>query len=302
MSDRVWTLIEILSTAHQYLEEKGIESARRNAEAMLGKAVGLARIDLYLQHDRPLTPAQVAAFRELLRRRAQHEPLQLILGTVDFYGVTLEVLPGLLIPRPETEELAEYVASEMSNSANVLPCRMLDIGTGTGCLAVSIAARVPHVVVDAVDVDFEAVRCTNRNAVMNGVEARVRGILADVFSDRFLSCVTPPYDVVVSNPPYVSESEFAGLPPEIRDHESRHALLAGENGLAFYRRIFDLLPTLLKPDGLLALEIGAAQGLAVEEIFQSQLMSVEVRKDLSGLPRIITGKRMQEQSSNIYSS
>jgi len=302
MSERVWTLIEILNTAHHYLEEKGIESARRNAEALLGKAVGLARIDLYVQHDRPLTSAQVAIFRELLRRRAQREPLQLILGTVDFYGVTLEVVPGLLVPRPETEELADYVTSEISSYAEGSPLRMLDIGTGTGCLAVSIAARVPHVEVDAVDSDFEAVRCTNRNAAVNDVEERVHGILSDAFSERFMSCVTPPYDVVVSNPPYVSESEYAALAPEIRGHEARHALIANDNGLAFYKRIAGLLPNLLRPGGLLAVEIGATQGQAVAEILQSNLVSVAVRNDLSGLPRIVTGRRKQEQPSSILSS
>ena len=302
MSDQVWTLMEILTTAQRYFEEKGIESPRRNAEALLGKVLGLARIDLYLQFDRPLTPPQVAAFREFIRRRAHHEPLQLILGAVEFCGVQLEVTPGLLIPRPETEELADLVAREICSTFDDAPLRMLDIGTGTGCLAIAVAARVPRLHVDAVDVDFEAVRCTNRNAAHNGVAERVRGVLADVFAERFVSSLEPPYDIVVSNPPYIAESEFAALTEEIRDHEPRQALVASENGLAFYRRIAALLPALLKPGGQLAVEIGATQGPAVEEILQTTLTSVIVRNDLSGLPRIVTGKLLLEQSSNIMSS
>ena len=302
MSDRVWTVIEILNAAHHYLEEKGIESARRNAEALLGKATGLARIDLYVQHDRPLASAQVSDFRELLKRRVQREPLQLILGTVDFLGVTLEVVPGLLVPRAETEELAEFVTIELRKSGADSTLRMLDIGAGTGCLAVSIAAKIPAVLVDAVDVDYEAVRCTNRNAALNNVEDRVHGILADVFSERFVSAITPPYDAVVSNPPYVSKSEFAGLAPEIKEHESRHALVAEDSGLAFYRRIADLLPALLKPGGLLAVEIGASQGQSIADIFHSSLSPVAIRNDLWGHARIVTGRRIQEQTSNILTS
>lgn len=302
MSDRAWTLIEILNTAHRFLDEKGIESPRRNAESLLGKVMGLARIELYVQHDRPLSPKQVAGFRELLRRRARHEPLQLLLGTVEFFGVTLEVTPGLLIPRPETEELAEVVTREILHHSDGSSLRMLDIGTGTGCLAVSIAARVPTIRVDALDADFEAVRCTSRNAMMNGVADRVRTILADLFSERFLTCVAPPYDVVVSNPPYVTEREYAGLAAEVREHEARHALVAGDNGLAFYRRIADLLPALLKPGGLLAVEIGATQGEAVTDILQTTLDAVTVRNDLEGHPRIVAGRCALEQLSNILSS
>ncbi|HEY3296051.1 MAG TPA: peptide chain release factor N(5)-glutamine methyltransferase [bacterium] len=299
MSDQVWTLMEILKTAHRYLEEKGIESPRRNAEAMLGKVMGLARIDLYLQFDRPLSAEQVAAFRDLMRRRARREPLQLILGAVEFCGVTLDVFPGLLIPRQETEELADWVASEISKLPAGTPLRMLDIGSGTGCLSVAIAARVPTLTVDAVDIDFEAVRCTSRNAEANGVGERVQGILADVFSERFITLLSPPYDVMVSNPPYISESEFAGLDPEVRDHEAKHALVAADNGLAFYRKIAGLLPTLLRPDGLLAVEIGSTQGRAVAEILQPALTSVSVRQDIAGLPRIVTGRLSLEQSSTI---
>jgi release factor glutamine methyltransferase len=289
MSDRVWTVLEILATAREYLGEKEIENPRGNAEALLGKTLGLPRIELYLQHDRPLTAEQVAGYRELLRRRVKHEPLQLILGTVEFHGVSLTVEPGLLIPRPETEGLVERVIRETAQGGTS-PVRMLDIGTGTGCIAVAIAAALPEAEVDAVDLDFEAVRRTSHNAEQNGVAARVRAIRADLFSDRFESLVTPPYDVVVSNPPYVTAEEYAELSPEVRNHEPRYALVAEENGLKFYRRIANLLPTLLKPGGLLAVEIGSSQNESVSAIFADVLSTSEVHNDLAGLPRVVCGR------------
>jgi release factor glutamine methyltransferase len=289
MSERVWTVIEILNTARGYLEEKGIENPRGNAESLLCKALGLTRVDLYVQHDRPMEIGQVNEFRELLRRRAKHEPLQLILGSVEFCGVTIDTAPGLLIPRPETEELAEWVIAHLSPLEISQRLRVLDIGTGTGCLALAIANRVKSARVDAVDLDFEAVRCATHNAERNGVADRVRVVLADLFSTRFESVIEPPYDVVVSNPPYVTEQEYQTLAPEVRDHEARHALVGPENGLAFYRRISSLLPTLLKPGGTLAVEIGATQGDAVINLFAEILRPVTLHRDMAGKPRIVTG-------------
>jgi release factor glutamine methyltransferase len=302
MNERSWTLIDLLNTACRYLEEKEIENPRRNAEAMLGKVLGLPRIELYLQHDRPLSAEQVNAFRELTKRRVRHEPLQLILGTVEFFGVTLDVRPGLLIPRPETEELAEHLAREMTIRSAHGSLRMLDIGCGTGCLSVSLAAEIPHLSVDAADVDYDAVRCTSQNADLNGVASRVRALQADIFSDRFLRAVSPPYDAVVSNPPYVTEEDYAGLAPEVREHESRRALVAADGGLAFYRRIADLLPTLLKPEGFLAVEIGAGQEASIYEIFRDLLSPLAVHRDLRGIPRIVTGQITVKQTSNIQLS
>jgi release factor glutamine methyltransferase len=297
MSERVWTAVEILNAARHYLEQKGIENARGDAEALLGKTLHLPRIELYLQHDRPLTAEEISDFRELLRRRARREPLQLLLGQVEFCGVTLEVVPGLLIPRPETEELAERVISEL-RSGTPATCRVLDIGTGTGCLAVAIAAQIPQADVDAVDVDFEAVRCAERNAARNGVSNRVRALLVDLFSPRFETMVRPPYDAVVSNPPYVSESDATQLPPEVRNHEARHALIAPEAGLAFYRRIVELIPALLGPGGLLAVEIGYGQVQPVTEMLRGRLDGLTLHNDVTGIPRIVMGRKPVELRSN----
>jgi release factor glutamine methyltransferase len=287
MSDRVWRLMELINTSTQYLEGKGIESPRRNAEALLGKILNLPRIELYLQHDRPLTPQEVDAYRELIRRRSKHEPLQLLLGSVEFDGVRLEVVPGLLIPRPETEQLVERAAQFLS-SRPPTPCRILDIGTGTGCIAVALASRFKNAQIDAVDISFDAIRCAERNAEANGLGSQVHGILVDIFDQDFPNSVKPPYDIIVSNPPYISEQDYATLAAEVRDHEPKQALVAAENGLAFYRRLADLLPTLLSGDGLLAVEIGYDQAESVPDLFHPVCETVDVGKDLSGIPRIVS--------------
>ena len=293
MSDRVWTVKDLLDTARRYLEQKDIENPRGNAEALLGKALNLPRIELYLQHERPLTDSELGVFRELLRRRAKREPLQLILGFVEFCGVHIDVQPGVLIPRPESEELAEYVATQLAPVANSA-LRILDLGTGSGCIAVALAKRFSSAVVDAVDVDFEALRLTSRNAQSNGVGERVRALLCDVFSPRFLTSVNAPYDLVVSNPPYVTETEYASLAAEIREHEPKRALVAGKDGLAFYRRTGELLPALLKSGGWFALEIGLGQQSSIRAIFTPLSCGLTVHNDMAGVPRIISGIRSKE--------
>jgi release factor glutamine methyltransferase len=295
MNEQSWTVIGILTTTQKFFEEKGIESPRQNAEALLCKVLQLPRIELYLQHDRPLSGEQIRGYRDLVRRRVQREPLQLILGSVEFYGLTLEVSPGLLIPRPETEELVEHVLTSLKQSPASDIVRVLDIGTGTGCIAAAIASSDLRCTVDAVDVDFEAIRCTERNATRYGLMERVHGILADLFSPRFESALQQPYDVVVSNPPYVTEAEYAELAPEVRDHEARRALVAADNGLACFTRIADLLPTLLRPGGLAAFEIGARQDDAVKAILSGILTDITVHADLAGLPRVVSGQRSLEE-------
>lgn len=298
MTDRIWTILKILNSARGFLQDKGVENPRGSAEALLGKVLDLPRIQLYVQHERTLETTQISAYRELIRRRALHEPLQLLLGRVDFLNTALEVVPGLLIPRPETEELAQATV-EALRGMQPTPRRLLDIGTGTGCLAVALARELPELIADAVDVDFHAVRCAARNAERNGVAARVRALRADLFAPQFLTDVQPPYDAVISNPPYIAEADYAGLQPEVKNHEPRHALVAERHGLAFYERIAELLPTLLRPGGLLALEIGIGQGEAVRDLFRNAFASLQVNADLSGIPRIVLGINAQVLSSNI---
>ncbi len=293
MSDREWRLIELLNAAREFLEKKGLENPRGDAEAMLGKVLGLPRVQLYVQHDRPMKPDEIAGYRALLSRRAQREPLQLLLGSIEFCDAVIHVSPGLLIPRPETEELADLLIKRIREQETPGPIRILDIGTGTGCIAVAVAKHVATARVDAVDVDFEAVKCATANALRNGVDDRVRVMTADLFSPQFATQVQPPYEIVVSNPPYVRDDEFDSLPPEVKQYESRHTLTAGSDGLKFYRRIAELTPDLLTRRGMLLVEIGAAQGQAVRELLNSKLAEATVYKDMAGRDRFVAGRRQE---------
>jgi len=293
MSEEVWTIARILNSSSQFLEEKGVESPRRNAELLLGKILSMSRVDLYVHHDRPLAEAELSELRTLLRRRGHHEPLQYILGEVEFCGLTFEIIPGLLVPRPETEELVEICIQAFSRQEGEAVLRILDIGTGSGCVAVALAARIPHAMVDAVDVDYDACTCTAQNASRHGVDRRVRALVGDLFSSHAIGVMSPPYDVIVSNPPYVTQAEHVTLAPEIRQHESARALVGGHDGLSFYRKIAELLPTLLKPGGFLAVEVGKDQSEKVAEILTETLESYVIHADISGIPRVVTGVRKQ---------
>lgn len=289
MTERTWTVIEILNTARQYLKEKQIENPRGNAEALLCRVLNLPRIELYLRHDRPLSTAETDTYRELLRRRVHHEPLQLILGSIDFAGARIEVRPGVLIPRPETEELVERAAAEIAKSTT--PLRILDLGTGTGCIAIALAKRFPALTADAVDIDFEVLQLAAHNARQNNVGERVRTILCDMLAPRLLEMIAPPYDLVISNPPYVAEQDFNSLAPEIRDHEPRLALVAGEEGLIFYRRVAEIAPQILRSGGILAVEIGIGQSMPVASLIRTTMQAVTVHNDLAGIPRFIFATR-----------
>jgi len=293
MMPRIWTVIGILRESARYLGEKGVDGARRSAEVLLGKVLGLGRIELYLQQDRPLTEGELAEFRELIKRRVHREPLQYILGRVDFCDLEIEIIPGLLVPRPETEELATLAEQELGESSQSA-LRILDIGTGTGCLAVFLAARLANSRVDAVDVDPVAIACARSNAERHHVEDRVRIIETDALSERFLEAIYPPYDALISNPPYVTAGEYCDLMPEVREYEARHTLVAEREGMAFYHRIAELLPALLKSGGRFFVETGRGQDRAVAKIFDNVSRDVATYTDVAGIPRVIHGFAREE--------
>ncbi len=279
-------LIDLLTATDEFFKSKGIQSPRRNAEALFAKALNVPRIELYVQHDRPLRDPELASLRELIRRRARREPLQYILGQVEFCGAKISLFPGLLIPRPETEELVAELQKLIPHGAKVL-----DIGCGSGCISVALAASTKSARVCAVDVDADAVKQTATNALNNGVAEHVSTFHADLFEERFSSTCNGPFDVVVSNPPYIREDEWQALQPEVRDFERKRALVSGPTGLECYARIAELLPTLLKPDGILGLEFGYDQASRVRELFQPLLGSLTIHRDMQGKERFLIGSR-----------
>lgn len=284
-----WTVLRMIRFSAGYLEEKGVESARLDAELLLAHALETNRLQLYLEYDRPLIPAELDRYRPLLRRRAAREPLQYIVGRTAFRELELRTDARALIPRPETEVLAGVVlewAAARSDEGLVAA----DVGTGTGCIALSLAVEGPFREVWAVDVSADALALARENAdaVSPPVPVHlVRGEgLTPVPGDARL-------DVVVSNPPYVREDEADGLAPEIREHEPPSALFAGADGLSVIRTLVREAAERLAPGGLLALEVGVEQGDAVRAILQEAgvFEDVGVRPDLAGRPRIVTAIR-----------
>lgn len=282
-----WRISDLLNVTTDHLEKYSFENARLNAERLLAHTLGLSRIDLYLNFDRPLNKTELAQFRQKVQRRLRREPLQYITGETEFFSLTFKVNPHVLIPRPETELLVEtviqYHQEVFRNKKNM---RVLDLGTGSGCVAVAIACNVENVQIIAADISAEAIDTATENAQLNGVADRIDFMTGDAF--KLFADHSDKMDVIVSNPPYVAASEFDSLPEEIRNYEPDIALEDGRDGLEFYRRISKLAPELLTPNGMLAVEVGMGQAPQVQEMFsQNQLSSVEIINDLNGIERVV---------------
>lgn len=272
------TLLEALRKSADFLARKGLERPRLEAEHVFAAALGLKRLDLYLQFERPLTAEEEARLRALLVRRSAREPLQHVVGRTEFRGLTLRCDRRALIPRPETEELVDLALALLPAEAAV---RVLDLGTGTGAIALALAAERPAWQVAAVDRSDDALALARENAAACGLTERVDFGRSDWFSE-----VRDVYDLIVSNPPYLSEAELATAEPEVRDHDPRSALVAGEEGLADLRRILTDAPRFLRAGGWVLLETGIGQHEALADL-SGRLGYVEAvgLPDLSGRPR-----------------
>jgi release factor glutamine methyltransferase len=284
------SLLEIITKTTDFLASKGVEPARLNAEQVIGHALGLNRMQLYLQFERPLAEDALAKIRPLVKRRAMREPLQHIVGTVEWGGLTLKSDKRALVPRPETESLFELVLERVPASADAAaPLRVLDLGTGTGALALAIAKARPGARVTAIDASDEALALARENAETNGLGERVEFLKSDWFAALPAGAC---FDVIVSNPPYLTEEEVAEAEPEVRLHDPHAALVAADAGLADLRRIIAGTVSRLAEGGLLALETGIAQHAALlAEIAAAGLREGESRKDLSGRDRFVLARR-----------
>lgn len=270
--------MELVGWTANYLRDKGFHNPRLNAELLLAGSLGIKRLDLYLQFDRPLKADELADFKARLLRRAKHEPLQYIDGTAAFRDLALRVDPRVLIPRPETEtlvqEVLDWAAARGARSA-------LDVGTGSGAIALSLAGEGAFERVVAVDVSPDALEVARGNGEGSAVDFRLGSLYSAVEGERF--------DIIASNPPYVGLEERDGLDAEVRDWEPATALFAGQGGLDVIRPLVDQAPRHLNPGGLLAMEIGASQADAVCDFVRAAGAFAEprVRRDLSGRDRII---------------
>jgi len=277
------TVLAVLQSTTGYFEKRKIESARLNAEHLLAHTLGKKRIELYLEFERELTEAELAPLRDLVRRRGQGEPLQHILGTVEFCGRTFRCDKRALIPRPETEELVELLIAELGKRKAEL--RVLDVGTGSGVIALSLAAAFPEVTVHAVDVCAEALALARENAALVGLSDRVHFQQSDL-----LIAVTHGYDLIVANLPYVPERDRATLAREVR-HDPESALFGGVQGEEIIRRLITTAPPHLAPGGLLALEIGIGQAEALASFLAAEgYADISARQDYAGVTRFLLAR------------
>jgi release factor glutamine methyltransferase len=266
---KVWTILEMLQWGASYLAEKGFDESRLTIELLLGHVLNLKRIQLYTSFDKPLTEAELALFKALLQRRLQREPLQYIVGSTEFMGRKFAVDRRVLIPRPETEVVVEQAIRLVQERFPGQTVRVLEVGTGSGCIAVSLAAMVENASVTAIDKSSGAVDVALVNAEMNGVRGKISFTVNDflAMSDADFSSR---YHLIVSNPPYISKKQFAGLQPEIRNFEPPFALTDEDDGLSFYRPIAHIGKNILEPGGAIIVEHAFDQSESVTNIFSEE--------------------------------
>jgi release factor glutamine methyltransferase len=328
------TVLEAIQKSAEFLGKKGVESPRLQTELLLAHLLKMPRMKLYLNFERGLTASETDAFRELVKRRGQREPLQHITGSTSFCGYEIGVNRHALVPRPETELLAELgwqflnqlsegrvprVPNQNDGDSQSLSLRAVDFGTGTGCIAIALAAKCPGAKIIATDISADALALARENAARNQVAERIEFLQGDGFAafepegrfprvpDKNLeirdswnpSLRKWGFDLIVSNPPYIPSADIATLPPEVRDFDPREALDGGADGLDFYRRLAAEAKPLLKPDGKIMLEFGDGQAEAVKSILENEKWIVEaVKEDYSQRARILIVKKSFSSSSS----
>lgn len=276
-----------LRWASEQLSQAGVESPSVDAERLVQHVLGATRLDLYLNPDRPITPPESARLRDALRRRCNRTPLQHLTGETEFWSLPFFVNNAVLIPRPETETLVEAALARLSG---VPRPRVIDVGTGSGCIAVSLACELPESLVVATDISLAALRVARLNALRHRVRDRIRCVAGDLLEPLGPSAR---FDAVVSNPPYVRRDEIGALQPEVRDHEPRLALEGGEDGLSAHRRLVARAGRHLRPGGWFVLEAGKGQIDAVADLLQKSedFETVACVRDLTGIERVSVARR-----------
>ena len=275
------TVLEVLQSSTEYFKKRDVESPRLNAEHLLAFALKRKRIELYLEFERVLTEEELAPLRALVKRRGQGEPLQHLLGTVEFAGRTFLCDKRALVPRPETEQLVEILQSRIENRNS----RILDVGTGSGVIALSLAAKFPEAEITATDISEEALALARENAERLGLTSRIKFASSDL-----LTYVTHVYDVIVANLPYVVAGDRETLSREVR-HDPEGALFGGERGDEIIRKLIEAAPSHLAPGGLLALELGLGQGDGLAALMaKKKYHDIKLERDYAGVIRFLFGR------------
>lgn len=280
------TVLEAVQLSTGYLEEKGIESPRLNAELLLANILNCKRLDLYLMFERPLSDVEIQTYREYIARRGKFEPLQYILGEVEFYGLKLKVSKDVLVPRPETELLVEE-AIKLSSDNNVKS--IIDIGSGSGNIAISLAKNLNGVKVTSIDMSNHAIKVAEANAEFNGVNDKIDFIVFGI--EEYQS--NQQFDLIVSNPPYVSERDYSSLQKEILEYEPIESVTDKSDGYKFYKLISQRSNDLLKNGGYLLFEMAEGQSKKIKSILeQNNFIDIKIIKDYQNIDRVIIGKKL----------
>jgi len=294
-----WTIQKLLNWVTEYLANKGIDSPRLSAELLLSHVLGLKRIELYTKHDQVVGKQQLDQLHDLVQRAGKHEPVAYLVGKTEFYSLELNVTRDCMIPRPETELLVQRAIEFLrTRVGGQFVC---DLCTGCGCIAVAIAKNFSDARIIATDISDAALEVAARNIETHGLENRIQLLQGDLFEPvipqldvvKLVPDSDRGFDLIVCNPPYVSIAEYETLQKNVRDYESKIALFAGRDGLDILRRVIEKASDFLRPDGALMLEIGYAQGPAVEEMLEQTgaFAGTKIEKDLHNNDRIaIAGK------------
>lgn len=283
--DRLWTVLDLLRFTTDHFAKAGIDSARLDAEVLLAYALGVERLQVYLEFDKPVLASERQEFRELVRRRARERvPVAHLVGRKEFWSLDLAVTPAVLVPRPESETLVEAALARLSDPEGEL--RILELGTGSGAIALALLSERKKARLTATDVCREALAVAGRNAARLGLADRVHLVEGDLFEP----VAAERFDLVVSNPPYLAEAEASSLEPELA-HEPAGALFSGPTGLEVLHRLVDAAPAYLEPGGWLLLETAPDQAASVRSECEARgLVEAAVVRDLGGRPRVVAAR------------
>ena len=287
-----WTIQKLLNWVTEYLTNKGIEAPRLSAELLLSHVLGLKRIELYTQFDKPVAAEQLDQLRDMVKRAGQNEPVAYLTGKTEFYSLELEITRDCMIPRPETELLVQRAVESLRARDGVQ--FICDLCTGSGCIAVAIAKNFSGARIIATDISDAALAVAAGNVQKHQLAERITLLCGDLFEPLIRPLDVDKFDLIVCNPPYVSSAEYDNLDKNVKDYEPRLALHAGEDGLDIYRRIVEKIDQFLKPGAGLMLEIGYAQGPAVRELLEqtSAFAEIRIEKDYHDNDRIVTARKV----------
>lgn len=273
---KIWTISKLLDWITSEFTKCNINSPKQNAETILAHTLNIKRLDIYLLLNEEISGSKLNTIFNIISRRKDHEPLQYILGETEFYGYKIKVNKSVLIPRPETEQLVEKIITEENDMKNIL-----EIGTGSGAIVIALAKKLNCNIVDAIDISKDALHTAKHNAKANNVHV-------NFFKSNIFSKVTSKYDLIISNPPYISQTNYEELPTEIKNFEPISALLASNNGLFFYNKILQNAKEHLTESGKIYFEIGYDQAEKITEMAKENgFRNIQVFKDLNGFDRIV---------------